>query len=325
MFRTELKPSLADFSIDLKSPILSMGSCFANEMGQRLKGFKFDIVTNPGGILFNPLSIFRLMEMALNEESLPEWSFVEREGFKVNYLLHSEIRSASSTELNLTIEDLLRDLKESLSNAELIILTFGTAFIHELKANGELVANCHKVPQVQFNKRLLEVQEIVEGFEGVKELIEGVNPDVKFLLTVSPVRHTKEGLPENNVSKSVLRLASHQLTEAHPHVSYFPSFEIMLDDLRDYRFYTSDLIHPNEQALDYIWNSFTNLYMDTSTKAFITEWKKVKSALDHKPFNGDSSSHQTFLKSTLQKLQNFSSQVDVSEEVAYLQRQLKPQ
>jgi len=324
MFRTELKAIPADFTIDLEPPILSMGSCFANEIGQRLFDFKFSSATNPGGILFNPVSIFRLMAMALNEESLPEWSFTQRQGMYLNFLMHSDFAAAERPHFESAIEGINLFIREKLERSDLIILTFGTAFVHEHIASGEIVANCHKVPQKHFNKRLLSIEEITKGFDRIKALIEPNNPSVKFLLTVSPVRHTKEGLPENNVSKSILRMACHQLTKSHDNVSYFPSYEIMMDDLRDYRFYKSDMIHPNEQAIDYIWNCFADTYFTKATKSFIAEWEKVKSALNHKPFNCDSAEHQQFLKSTIEKLQNFSDQVDVSEEVASLQRQLKP-
>ena len=201
MFRTELKPSPPDFSIDLKTPLLSLGSCFADEMGQRLDEHKFNIATNPGGILFNPISIFRLLEIVLKDEPLPEWSFTEREGITVNYLLHSDMNAHDIAALNKQFELLSGHLKDSLEKAKVIIFTFGTAFVHKLSANGEIVANCHKVPQKQFEKALLSVEQIIREFEAVKGKIEAINPDAKFLLTVSPVRHTKEGLPENNVSK----------------------------------------------------------------------------------------------------------------------------
>ena len=219
---------------------------------------------------------------------------------------------------------LLDRMRERLAHTDLVILTFGTVFVYQLKANGEMVANCHKVPQKQFDKKLLSVEEIVSGFQAIKEKIEKLNPNIRFLLTVSPVRHTREGLPQNNLSKSILRMACHELCEAHSNVSYFPAYEIMLDDLRDYRFYEKDLIHPNEQAQDYIWQQFSQTHFDDETLSFVNEWSKVKSALAHKPFDAQSEEHQQFLKATLKKLQNLSGQVDVSEEIERLQSQMNP-
>jgi len=322
MFRTELKRNPSGFHIGLDSSLLSMGSCFANEMGQKFQKYKFDISTNPGGVLFNPMSIFRLMAMALNEVPLPGWSFAEREGMQVNYLLHSDMRHHDLALLQDETTQLFQNLKRRLESSAVIILTFGTAFVHQLRSNGEIVANCHKIPQAQFEKRLLSPEEVVGQFGQLIKLLNKVNPQTRFLLTVSPVRHLKEGIPENNLSKSILRLACHQLEQAYDSVYYFPSYELMMDDLRDYRFYKSDLIHPNEQALDYIWNHFADQYLDEPARAFISEWKKILSALSHSPFNEGSAAHHKFLVSTLQKVQNYSDRVDVSEEVAQLQRQL---
>ena len=324
MFRTELKPATPDFQIDLKTKMLSMGSCFANEMGQKMQEHKFNISTNPGGILFNPLSIFRLLKMALNQQPLPGWSFANRQGMQVNYLLHSDMAAKDEQTLHQSFQQLSTRLNKEATNADLVIFTFGTAFVYEFKENGEIVANCHKVPQKHFEKRMLSVEEIMAGFESVKAQIEALNPNVKFMLTVSPVRHIKEGLPENNVSKSTLRLACHQLVEAFDNVDYFPAYELMMDDLRDYRFYEKDLIHPNEQAREYIWERFGESWFNEATRLFVHDWSKVRSALDHKAFHAESAAHQAFLRSLLNKLENFSKQVDVAEEVAYVKGQLKP-
>ena len=322
MFRTELKPATPDFQIDLKTKMLSMGSCFANEMGQKMQEHKFNISTNPGGILFNPQSIFTILKMALNQQSLPEWSFASRQGMQVNYLLHSDMAAKDEQTLHQSFQQLSSRLKNDVANANLVIFTFGTAFVYTLRENGEIVANCHKVPQKHFEKRLLSVEEIVGGFASVKAQIEALNPNVKFMLTVSPVRHIKEGLPQNNLSKSTLRLACHQLTEAFDNVSYFPAYELMMDDLRDYRFYESDLIHPNEQAREYIWERFGESWFNEATGLFVNEWAKVKAALAHKAFSAESEEHQAFLRSTLKKLENFSKQVNVAEEIAYIKGQL---
>lgn len=324
MFRTEIKLSEPDILIGLKTAMLSMGSCFANEMGQKMADNKFNISTNPAGILFNPLSIFRVMELALKDEHFPEWSYTKREGMYVSYLMHSDWAAEDQKSLEIAFNELLRQIRERLTRAEMIILTFGTAYVYQLKENGEIVANCHKVPQAKFAKRLLNQDEITKAFESIKNQIEAINPTVNFLLTVSPVRHTKEGLANNQLSKSILRLVCHELTEAHKNVSYFPAYEMMMDDLRDYRYYKKDLIHPNEQALDYIWERFSGSWFDREAQAFIRDWTKIRTALHHTPFNQGSDTHQQFLRASIKKLQNFSELVDVSEEMAYLQGQLNP-
>ena len=322
MFRTEIKEFDTNFSISLTDPILSMGSCFANDIGLQLKAHKFQTQINPGGILFNPLSLFEVLDFALDARDYPEASFVRSQSRYLNYKLHSQINAASEDEMMAKTQANNVMAVDYLNKSKLIIFTFGTAWVYRLASNGMLVANCHKVPQSEFTKHLLTVEEITTAFNALKEKIEAIQPDVKFLLTVSPVRHVKDSIPLNSVSKSVLRLACHELSQQSDNVGYFPSYEIMMDDLRDYRFYAKDLIHPNEQAVEYIWNSFAKQLFDKSTYAFVEEWSKVVSALNHKPFHPQSTEHQRFLQATIKKIENLAHQVDVSEEVAFLRAQL---
>lgn len=322
MFRTEIPLIKSRFNIGIKTHSMSMGSCFANDIGQRLANHKFSITINPGGILFNPLSIFELIEMSLQNLQSPKSGFLEQEGIYLNHKFHSEVNASTEAGLLKRIDGVKRDVKQGLQQTEVIILTFGTAWVYRLKVDGNLVANCHKVPQSQFSKELLNVKEIVDQFTSVKALIQQFNPEVKFLLTVSPVRHIKDTIPLNNVSKSVLRLACHELRERFTEVEYFPSYELMMDDLRDYRFYKKDMIHPNEQAVDYIWQKFVNACFTHSAQHFVAEWSKLRNAMQHKAFHPASEAHQKFLKDLIQKVQNLSGQVDVSTELAELKSQL---
>ncbi len=302
--------------------ILSMGSCFANDMGKRLEDHKLRVTTNPGGILFNPLSIFELMELAHKRLVPAENTFLNHEGVFLNHKFHSQVNGTTESGLRNHIEEVKEELRASLKNTSLIVLTFGTAWVYRLKADGALVANCHKVPQSHFTKELLTVGEIVKQFSLFKEMIQKHNPEVRFLLTVSPVRHIKDTIPLNSVSKSVLRLACHQIREQFEHADYFPSYELMMDDLRDYRFYKKDMIHPNEQAVDYIWKKFIATFFSKSAQSFIDEWSKLKNAMQHKPFHPASPAHQQFLKGLIVKVQNLSGKVDVSKELTALKSQL---
>lgn len=302
--------------------ILSMGSCFANDMGRRLEDHKLRVATNPGGILFNPLSIFELMELAHKQLVPVEETFVNHEGIFLNHKFHSQVNGTTESDLINQIEAVKKELRTSLRETNLIILTFGTAWVYRLKADGSLAANCHKVPQSHFTKDLLTVDEIVKQFSDLRDMIKSANPTVKFLLTVSPVRHIKETIPLNSVSKSVLRLACHQIREQFDEADYFPSYELMMDDLRDYRFYKKDMIHPNEQAVDYIWQKFTTTFFSKCGQSFIGEWAKLKNAMQHKPFHPASTAHQQFLKDLIEKVQNLSGKVDVSKELTALKSQL---
>lgn len=302
--------------------MLSMGSCFASDIGQRLADHKFHVVTNPGGILFNPLSLFELIEMSVKDAQPAGVTYLEQDGIFLNHQFHSDVNADSRPALEEQIKRVKTDIRRDLKNANIVILTFGTAWVYRLKADNSLVANCHKVPQSDFKKELLTVAEIVDQFTSIKEIVQELNPTVKFLLTVSPVRHIKDTIPLNSVSKSVLRLACHQMRETFAEVDYFPSYELMMDDLRDYRFYKKDMIHPNEQAIDYIWQKLVSTCLTDAAQGFVRDWTKIRSAMQHKPFHSASTAHQNFLKDLIQKVQNLSGQADVSQELSDLKAQL---
>ena len=210
------------------------------------------------------------------------------------------------------LEKLKEEVGECLEKTDSLLLTFGTAWVYEFLHTGKIVANCHKLPSSRFRKRLLSVEEIDAS---VSKLQKTRSAQTKVILTVSPIRHLKDTVPLNAVGKSILRLACHQLTENSEEFHYFPSYEIMLDDLRDYRFYEPDMIHPSETAINYIWEAFVKTYFDSETQDFLLEWQKIKSSLSHKAFQPNSDSHQKFLKNLLGKLEYLSSKIDVSEEI----------
>lgn len=224
----------------LSDGILAMGSCFAEHLGSRLKAYKFAAEVNPGGILFNPLSIYRILSWAMGKEEWGQQLMVENEGVWTHFHLHSQVYGKSQEELEEKMAGLRAHFLQIIPKINCLLLTMGTAWVYEHKALGQPVANCHKVVAKQFEKRLLSVQEVEQSIRGIQQLLPGVN----IVLTVSPVRHLKDTLSLNMVSKSVLRLACHELSGAE-RVEYFPAYEILLDELRDYRFYQDDLLHPN--------------------------------------------------------------------------------
>jgi hypothetical protein len=204
-----------------------------------------------------------------------------------------------------------------------LILTFGTSFIYKLLNPQVYVANCHKMPKNLFEKELLSVKDICRGFAVLYRELKEINPNLRIILTVSPVRHTKDGMAENQVSKSILRAACHYLTTDYEDVEYFPSYEIMMDDLRDYRFYKPDMIHPNEVAEQYIFEKFSETYFDENLKDFIKKWQPIQKALAHRPFDEKSESHQKFLKKLLKDLQEISTLVNVEKEISEISFSLK--
>lgn len=322
MFRTEIEHVNLPFSIGYKDQLITLGSCFADQIGGRLVASKFNNLSNPFGTIFNPLSLFELLDLSLDPSMDIEDATLERDGLYYNYKLHSSFRSESQDSLHESIYHQLGLTRQRLKDASVLFLTFGTAWAYQQKGSEMLVANCHKQPQKKFKKYLLTVEEVVSNFMNMKEGLHSVNPDLQIVLTVSPVRHTKETLSLNATSKSVLRLACHYISEMAEKVHYFPSYEVVQDDLRDYRFYEKDLIHPNEQAIDYIWIFFSNTFFTPETQETLEEWTKASRSLSHKAFNSKGDSHQKFLQKTLERLENLKGRIDVDEEINQVKAQL---
>lgn len=322
MFRTVIEEIKSPFKIDHQDLVLTMGSCFAQEIGEKLSQNKFNTTINPLGTIFNPISIFELLELSLEPSLALEEATIERDGLYYNYKVHSSFCADTKEGLLSRINDSLVQVKSDLEKAKVLFITFGTAWVYETREDETLVANCHKVPKDNFNKRLLELNEIVDAFFNLKETIHTINPDLQIVLTVSPIRHTKESLTLNSASKSILRLACHYLSDMAKDVHYFPSYEIVMDDLRDYRFYEKDMIHLNEQGLDYIWEAFSRTFFSKNTQSTTLDWQKVSQSIEHKAFNPSNPKHQKFLRNTLDKLQNLSDRLDVNSEIEKVKSQL---
>ena len=277
---------------------------------------------NPFGVLYNPPSIQKVLRYALGNESPPPQTFLQNGGVHLNYDFHSELSTLEEHELPMRINTIISSTHQFLLKTNWLIITLGTAWVYERRDTGEVVANCHKLPSVSFSKRLLQEQEIVNSFEAFyKELIIR-NPEIKIILTVSPVRHLKETLELNSVSKSILRTACFQLTKSYLGVDYFPAYEIMIDELRDYRFYKADLIHPSAVAEDHIWEKFGHRYFTPELQKFIQHCAPIERALKHRSFHPSSLGHQQFLKETLKKLEELKSMVNVDVEINALKSQL---
>lgn len=318
-FRTELQVPTSKIKMGLDNSIITIGSCFSDVIGSCLINNKFDTLVNPFGTVYNPVSIFNLL--------LPhEWDdnkFIDSNGSIFHHDVHSSFFRDSVTELKNELISIKSQTINKLKECKWLIVTFGTAIVYKLKDTGDVVANCHKVPQKKFIKDNLSVKEMIQAFKAFHNHISEVNPLINILLTVSPVRHIKDGLQENAVSKSKLRVVCDEFQKQFSNVHYFPSFEIMMDDLREYRFYKADMIHPNEVAENYIWDKFQETYFDNKTQQFIKDWKKIQNAIAHRPFNPQSDAHQIFIAETLKSLRVFSEDIDVSAEEAILKEQLR--
>lgn len=327
MFRTEVQVASSGLDLSLQHKVLTVGSCFADVIGSKLLQHKVDVLVNPFGTLFNPFSVSLLLKAALGQAYTFEEHLVKHNGIWYAYDLHSSLSSASKEELLQTIQERLQRTGRQLQNASLLIVTLGTSITYRLQESGKVVANCHKLPASNFRRVLLSVEEMRQSFEEMLAQLKQANPNIKVLLTVSPVRHIKESIEMNSVSKASLRLLCYQLQEAHPEVLYFPAYEIMMDDLRDYRFYKEDMLHPTPLAEDYIWQKFVEAYYTSDFRQFMDKWEKMQRAVAHRPFHPQSEAHQKFLRNTLQQLQELALQYDVNvnNETEKLQKQLIPQ
>ncbi|WP_311136601.1 GSCFA domain-containing protein [Hymenobacter cellulosilyticus] len=322
MFRTELPLTPHPQQLPLSAQVLTVGSCFSDTIGSRLAAAKVKTLVNPFGTVFNPLSACQLLRAAAGEDMDWQQHLVEARGRWQSYDLHASIGADSPVTLLQRIQGLVQEVGEFLQRTDVVMLTLGSAYAYRLLETDEVVNNCHKVPAEKFEKVLLTPDEIINAVAETHAYLRRANPKLRFILTVSPVRHLKDTLPLNSVSKSVLRVACHYLSELLPDVSYFPAYELLLDDLRDYRFYAADMLHPSDVAENYIWERFTRTYFDPAFGRFRKEWEAVRQALGHRPLYPEAPEHREFLEATLARLHRLAGQTDVRAEIRELEQQL---
>jgi hypothetical protein len=281
--------------IEYSSKLLLLGSCFSENIGDKLNYFKFQTNQNPFGILFHPKAIENLITNAINKkEYIAEDLIFQNERWH-SFDSHSNLSSPNKNELLGNLNSAISSTNKQLKEATHIIITLGTSWVYRFIETDTIVANCHKIPQKKFLKELLSVDEIVESLEAIIALLKSVNKDVNVLFTVSPIRHLKDGFLENTQSKSHLITAIHSILNADK-ISYFPSYEIMMDELRDYRFYAEDMVHPNKTAINYIWERFIETWISENSQATMQEVESIQKGISHRPFNENSEQHQKFLK-----------------------------
>jgi len=307
-FRTILQPESSSFEINHQSGVLCIGSCFAEHIFERLDEVKFETLLNPFGIIFNPISMAKSLEILLDENRIfTEQDLFQHRGGWHSFQHHSSFSNPSEEVVLEKINTALFAAREFLKKAEYLILTFGTSNVFVSEKTGQVVANCHKVPQKYFIHKKLSADEIILTLDDIFRKYEVAFPNLKIITTVSPVRHIREGLVENQVSKAKLLVALDNLSSLHPQLKYFPSYEIMMDDLRDYRFYKKDLIHPNEMAVDYIFDFFSKTFFTEKTKELNAKLEKINIAKAHRPFHPDSEEHLKFKKNQLVKIEKLES------------------
>jgi hypothetical protein len=304
-FRTVLPPYNAGFSINYSDTIFATGSCFAENIGRKLEAYRWNVLINPFGIIYHPLPLAAMFDRIIEERPFVEEDIFKNAGLWHSWMHHGRLSHPDKTLMLEGINASLSAAHEHLKSARVLLLTFGTSngFYH--RQSGEVVANCHKMPGDLFQKKRTGVSDLINQMEACLEKILVFNPTLQVIVTVSPVRHLRDGLVANNRSKAGLLLVAEHLEATFEQVHYFPGYELLIDDLRDYRFYAEDMSHPSAQATEYIWDVFTNAFLSKESKQYLSEAGKLLKALAHRPMYPGSESDTVFQKKLKQDLADF--------------------
>ncbi|SFK33250.1 GSCFA family protein [Porphyromonadaceae bacterium KH3CP3RA] len=306
-FRTIIDIPVSDIRIDHSTRMMLFGSCFSENIGRKLLQYKFQVDVNPFGILYNPFSVSAAMRRLLSAIPFSETDLVFNNGIYHSLMHHGQFSAPDKTACLRNISERFESAAANIKQTDLFLITFGSAYIYRWRDSGEIAGNCHKFPARLFHRVRLSVEEVTEEWKKLISVLTSIRPGIKLLFTVSPVRHWKEGAHENQISKSVLHLAIDNLQQLFPeNVRYFPAYEVMIDELRDYRFYDEDMMHPSSFAVDYIWQLFSNTFFSAETMNINEEWEHIRKAIEHRPLYPGTEAHTAFVKDTLRKLETFS-------------------
>ena len=303
-FRTIVPISKTTESITYYTSIVSLGSCFAVNMAQKFAYYKFPITVNPFGVLFHPLAIENILQHTIENSRYTAEDFFLHNELWHSFDFHSDMSQSSLKEAIQLANSQQIQLQQALQEASFCFITLGTAWVYIYNSIDTIVANCHKLPAQHFSKRLLSIEEITESLSHIITLLKQFNPLITVVFTISPIRHIKDGFFENQVSKSQLFAALYPLITDNKSL-YFPAYELLLDELRDYRFYANDMVHPSEMAINYIWERLVATYIDSATQADMKQVDNIQKGLSHRPFNPETESHQQFLAQLQQKMEAF--------------------
>lgn len=298
-FRTTIKAIPSPDKITYKTKVLFIGSCFTENIGNRFVNLKMYADVNPFGIIYNPISIYNSLNFLLQNKIFEKHNlhFYNEQWFSFDHhgrFSHNEIEKCLHN-----INERISTSSQFLQSADFVFITFGTAHVFRHLKTNEVVANCHKLPSVDFDSYMLNVNEIVNSYTDLIQKTQKFNPTIKIIFTLSPVRHWKDGAEKNQLSKATLLLAIHQLKNKFNNIAYFPAYEIMMDDLRDYRFYADDMLHPSLTAVNYIWQIFSEIYFNAETLLVQKDVEKMNRLLQHRPINKDSESYKKFTLQTI--------------------------
>lgn len=318
-FRIPLRPEKLPETIGFGQGILLSGSCFTEHMADRLRRGKFKVLENPNGVLFNPVSIADSLVRAIDGEPYVESDLFHANGLWSSWDFHGRFSDPSAAKALEGINDSVARAHSFLRDAGWLFLTLGSAWVYGLEG-GRIVANCHRMPDSTFKRRLLSPEEVLQALDNLVHRLTRFNANLRLILTVSPVRHMRDGYVENNRSKAVLLQAVHRLADKFDGIHYFPAYELVVDDLRDYRFFAEDMVHPNHQATEYVWERFRESAFSGATREVLKELEGIRLAMSHRPLHPGSRAHLDFMRTCLQRTIDLSKRLpalDLAEEAAY--------
>lgn len=321
-FRTRVDIAEAAGKMDYKAKSLWMGSCFSDTIGKIMAGHKFPVLLNPFGTLFNPFSVMDNLRRLISGQAFTGADLHYNDGLWFSFSHYTGFAHPNADACLSAMNDSLKTASDWLKQSGFLLLTFGTARIFQLKESGQIVANCHKLPSVSFASRLAEPAEIIQSCDVAMRELRQMNPAMQVIFTLSPVRHWSDGAESNQLSKSILHYSMHEILKKYDQAYYFPAYEIFMDELRDYRFYAADMLHPSEQASRYVWERFTETWIDNASKKIMADVTAVMKAAGHRPLHAESTNHKQFKHNTLQQIEHLTAMypfLDFSNEIALLQ------
>lgn len=325
-FRTEIPAPASSWKMNHSDKLMFIGSCFAENIGQHLTDIKVHTMINPFGVMFNPVSLADALARIAENRKATDDDFIQIRDLWASFNFHGMFSGLDKGQVEWSINNATEQAHAFLRSAQYLTITLGTAWVYVLNETGKVVANCHKVQESNFTRRRLSVEECTDSLTQIARSVRSINPKIKIIISVSPIRHWKEGAHENQLSKSILMLAAEEFVRNDSAAEYFPAYEYLMDDLRDYRFYKKNLINPNGEAVEYIWQKFRDCYFSREAANIAECTTAFIKAANHRPFNRLSESHQQFLRTQIADLKAFHKQypyIDFNEELHLLQAQLR--
>jgi hypothetical protein len=326
LFRTvvEIQPSEKKIAYD--TPLILLGSCFSDYIGERIQHLKFTVSTNPFGVLYNPLSIAEDISILIENKPFTPDHLYYHNGQWISFNHYTGFSHPDRDKCLDRINTSITSSAILLKKAGFLFITFGTAWVYKFNTSGKVVANCHRIPASAFTRFLLTPDEIIHIYDILLDALWAINPGLTVVLTISPVRHWKDGAVNNQKSKAILHYAIDMLREHYPALQYFPAYEIFMDELRDYRFYAGDMLHPSEPAIDYVWKRFTDTFMGIETIPLMREIQTLMKTTGHRPINPEDPSYKSFLIAAMKNMNRLSEnhpEIDFHPETEKISRLLK--